>query len=295
MRVGSFVVTGENGGKADISIIPIMGPVGSEIDNVNRWRREIGLPPVTEGALGGVGQTVDVGPGKGRMFDLVSDQPKPGSQFKERTVVAVLTSSGATWYIKMRGDDPVVAGQKAVFTRFLKDLTFSDQSAPAAASVATTTPVAAGAASSTSADGLPNWKVPQGWVAEAPGSMVMAAFEVGGQGSQTKVMVSVFPGDVGGTFANINRWRGQMGLPPITEAELPQHTTTLDLGGTKAILADMRGKDARSGSPARMVAAIVPQGGRTWFYKLMGNEQIVEREKIAFVKFLSTARYPNDR
>jgi hypothetical protein len=40
-----------------------------------------------------------------------------------------------------------------------------------------------------------------------------------------------------------------------------------------------------------VVAAIIPQGGRTWFYKLMGNAQVVEKQKDAFTKFVQTAKY----
>jgi len=34
-------------------------------------------------------------------------------------------------------------------------------------------------------------------------------------------------------------------------------------------------------------------GDQTWFYKLMGDEKIVAREKDAFTKFVQTARYAN--
>jgi hypothetical protein len=40
------------------------------------------------------------------------------------------------------------------------------------------------------------------------------------------------------------------------------------------------------------VAVIVPQGGQTWFYKLMGSGQVVEREKDSFTKFVQAATYP---
>jgi hypothetical protein len=56
---------------------------------------------------------------------------------------------------------------------------------------------------------------------------------------------------------------------------------------------DMTGTDARTGQKARLIGAIVPQANQTWFYKLMGSEQIVAREKDAFSKFVQTAKYPN--
>ena len=48
MRYASFAVSGANGDKVDISIVTFPGTGGSDADNVNRWRRQIGLPPVEE-------------------------------------------------------------------------------------------------------------------------------------------------------------------------------------------------------------------------------------------------------
>jgi hypothetical protein len=38
---------------------------------------------------------------------------------------------------------------------------------------------------------------------------------------------------------------------------------------------------------------MVPRGGQTWYYKLMGSEQLVDREKDSFINFVKTAKYPN--
>jgi len=37
---------------------------------------------------------------------------------------------------------------------------------------------------------------------------------------------------------------------------------------------------------------MVPRADQTWFYKLMGDLQIVEREKQPFTKFVRTVQYP---
>ena len=92
---------------------------------------------------------------------------------------------------------------------------------------------------------------------------------------------------------NINRWRNQIGLPPAAEADLPKQIQSLDVEGGQAMLVDMTGTDPRSGQKTRLIGAIVPQGGQTWFYKLMGNEQVVEREREGFTRFLKTVKYSN--
>jgi len=45
MRYASFAVE-KNGEKADISVVTFPGVGGNDIDNVNRWRQQIGLPAV---------------------------------------------------------------------------------------------------------------------------------------------------------------------------------------------------------------------------------------------------------
>jgi hypothetical protein len=58
---------------------------------------------------------------------------------------------------------------------------------------------------------------------------------------------------------------------------------------------DFSGTDAKTGKPARLVGAIVPQSGQTWFYKLMGDEQIVAQQKDAFIEFIQSANYADAR
>ena len=50
MRYASFAAE-TNGEKADISVVTFAGDGGSDADNVNRWRQQIGLPAVEAGAL----------------------------------------------------------------------------------------------------------------------------------------------------------------------------------------------------------------------------------------------------
>ncbi len=87
--------------------------------------------------------------------------------------------------------------------------------------------------------------------------------------------------------ANVNRWRQQLGLDALPENELNKLVTPLDLSDGKATLVDLIGV----GEKTRLVGAIVPREGKTWFYKLMGDAQVVGREKEAFTKFVQTAKY----
>jgi len=110
---------------------------------------------------------------------------------------------------------------------------------------------------------------------------------------KAEISVSVLSGDGGGLLANMNRWRGQVGLAPVAESELDKQVSSLDVIGGKAMLVDMNGQNPETGQKVRLISAIVPREGLTWFYKLMGDEAAAGREKAAFIKFVQSARYPN--
>src|SRR5690348_14275732 len=38
MRLGSFLIVGKNGQKADVSVVPLTGDAGGDLANINRWR-----------------------------------------------------------------------------------------------------------------------------------------------------------------------------------------------------------------------------------------------------------------
>jgi hypothetical protein len=136
----------------------------------------------------------------------------------------------------------------------------------------------------------PVWHPPTNWIVAPPSPMVVKSFSIAGEQGQTaKVAVSAFPGEVGGTFANVNRWRAQIGLPPMEESALATVTQSLEVAGGKATLADLSNPE---GKAARLVAVIVPRGTNTWFYKLSGDTPVVAGEKAAFVKFVQTVVYP---
>ena len=102
-------------------------------------------------------------------------------------------------------------------------------------------------------------------------------------------------GTGGGLLANVNRWRGQLGLGAIGENDLAKLAQSLDVPGGKGTLVDITGVDAKTGAPTRLVGAIVAQSDQTWFYKLMGEGQIVAQQKDAFTKFIQSANYANAR
>src|ERR1043165_6209601 len=48
MRVASFSIAGKDGQAADVSVIPLPGINGKEVEVVNLWREQVRLPPIGE-------------------------------------------------------------------------------------------------------------------------------------------------------------------------------------------------------------------------------------------------------
>jgi hypothetical protein len=269
------------------------------LSNVNRWRGELGLAPVEE--IEKAPDTVSVDSQTGKLYDITGASA--------RTAVAAVPREGKTWFFKLKGDPATVAAAKPAFQEFLASVRFGGEigggPSPAVAVAPTASDPHAGlglqgvpdphgnpTAPETSAD-APQWKAPAQWVETAPRAMILKSFSVSGDsGAKAEITISFLQGSGGGLMANVNRWRGQLGQAPIEADQLDGLTETVaTLDGT-ATLVDFMGADAKTSRPARLVAAIVPHGEKTWFYKLMGDAKMVGGQKDNFVQFVKTVHYP---
>ena len=106
-------------------------------------------------------------------------------------------------------------------------------------------------------------------------------------GLKTEATVVALPGDSGGELANVNRWRGQIALPPTDEAGMAAARTTLTTKAGPASLYDFTGTGAVR---TRLIAVALNAGGTTWFFKLMGDAAATESARPAFLTLLKELR-----
>lgn len=133
------------------------------------------------------------------------------------------------------------------------------------------------------------WTPPSHWTAKPASAMRKGSYAIAGDaGASADLSITAFPGDVGGDLANVNRWRGQIQLPPIAVADLATTTTHLDYNGLHLTYVDLTSTSATA--PQRVLGAIVPHGEATWFFKLTGPAPLIAREQAAFADFLKTIR-----
>ena len=105
------------------------------------------------------------------------------------------------------------------------------------------------------------------------------------------VTLTTLAGKAGGSLANVNRWRSQAGLEPVTEAQLTESTKTVDAAGAKGTLVDLTGKDSDN-HPIRLLAIMAPRGESVWFIKMTGAPALVQRETTNLLELARTARLP---
>jgi hypothetical protein len=137
-----------------------------------------------------------------------------------------------------------------------------------------------------------HWKLPAGWEEAPPGQMRVASFKVKGEGKQqADVSVVPLPGLAGGDLNNVNRWRGQVGLPPLKEEEFAKLGQPIEIAGQPSQLYDQAGENAASGGKTRILGAVLHREGMAWFFKMTGDDALVAQQKPAFVEFLKSLSF----
>lgn len=136
----------------------------------------------------------------------------------------------------------------------------------------------------------PKWAaLPEGWSVGPENPMRKGSFVVPGpDGSKAELAVTVFPGNVGGLTANVNRWRGQIGLPPADEDSIRAAGKPAKVGPDEGLRFTMKSENGAKATDAVMV----PKDGSTWFLKLSGDAKAVEAAGDAFAKFISESKLP---
>ena len=302
IRVASFKID-ENGKQADVSVVPLGGMGGGDLANVNRWRGQVGLQPLTDDALAKLAEPVQVAGLAANLYDVVGNDT--GEADVQRILGAILHREDTVWFFKITGEAALVEKQKPALIQFLKSLQFAGPAAAPAMDMSqlppTHPPIAGmaaagqgGMAPAPDASEVPVWQVPADWQAGPLTQFLLAKFIIGGAGdARAEVNVSSLAGDGGGLQPNVNRWRQQLGLAPASENELSK-LPGFDVPGGKATLVDVSGTNPRTGQPGRLVGVVLPLGGQTWFYKLMGDAATVAAQKDALIKLVKSAKYPGN-
>ena len=148
----------------------------------------------------------------------------------DRMLAAIVPHGNTAWFFKLSGPSGAVGKQTETFDALVKSVTFPE-----------------------SAGGKPQWKLPTGWE-QKPGSqmrfatLVLPAESAADSGSKSpskplEVSVTSLPwssqGEADQLLANVNRWRGQMQLKPLTPTELSTETRSIALSNDAKLTATL--------------------------------------------------------
>lgn len=133
------------------------------------------------------------------------------------------------------------------------------------------------------------WDLPEGWIAQPGSGMRLATFLVPVGQTQVECSVIALGGPAGGVVANVNRWRGQIGLPAVDAAAVQSSAIRAEgkLGEFqyfKLINEDQPGK--------AFLAAILPAGERTLFIKIDAPAADLDAVESSFVDFCKSVKRP---
>ncbi|HAH98123.1 MAG TPA: hypothetical protein DCO70_02230 [Verrucomicrobiales bacterium] len=137
------------------------------------------------------------------------------------------------------------------------------------------------------------WVTPTNWSETEPSQFSLINFEARHGDNTATISVTKLAKNAG-LLNNVNRWRGQLGLEKIDQAELTETTRPFEVDGNSGTYIEMSG--TRDGRPAMTLGVIHSLSYRTlpeiWFYKITGNTDAVMKEKAAFEEYVRSARYP---
>ena len=135
------------------------------------------------------------------------------------------------------------------------------------------------------------WVKPEGWIEQPLSEMRLGSFKVdGSNATSADVSVTAFPGDAGGLAPNVNRWRGQLQLPPLEEDQLRQTIQRTEVEGVQTYLVDIQTSE-NAPKPSRILGAILETPDRTWFVKMTGNPELIENQRQKFLDFVKSFRF----
>jgi hypothetical protein len=122
---------------------------------------------------------------------------------------------------------------------------------------------------------------PKEWREAPPKMFTLAAFEV----TEGKQKVAITVSRAGGSkVANVNRWRGQLGLKPMPDDEVLKSLENISVGSRTGELVTLE-NDGQT-----MLGLMIPDGEQSVFVKLMGDAELAKKERARFDAFAKSLK-----
>jgi hypothetical protein len=134
-----------------------------------------------------------------------------------KRMLAVMVPRGQdVWFFKFFGPRRAVSEHEADFDSLIRSVKFQDKA---------NEPI--------------TWTTPEGWRQQLGGELRYATLRFGPKDEALEITISKLGREAARPRENIDRWRGQIGLPPISDEELRQLTDNLKVDGLPATRIDL--------------------------------------------------------
>lgn len=134
------------------------------------------------------------------------------------------------------------------------------------------------------------YTVPEGWSPAESSGLQKASFQVAEGTLSTEVSIMGMPGAATQLLPNVNLWRKQVGLGDTTQEELDKVLQPIEIGGRSGHYIQLTGP-SEAEQPLGLLAALVSHRDRTWFIKMLGDVELVQRQKDHFEGFLKSVTF----
>lgn len=286
MRMATVEV-GEGPDLLEVAVSQLPSPVGTLMGNVNRWRRQVGLEALSSDEFSRMvknresGFLLEIGIKKdprleGILFDIKGTMANGEVSPKRMLIAHMKDSFQRTWFVKALNTPVRIEQHIAELRAFIASFRLEGSAPPPP-------PEQSGAPLT--------WSTPAGWAEEAPSSgMITAAFTVGDAAAQAQITIMALGGDGGGALPNLNRWRRQVGLPPLDNPnQQKQHAVTID--GKQMAIFDITSADGSPSGQQRIFVGGLMHEGRTWYFKMRGPNAVVSANEQGFNELLKSIRF----
>ena len=243
---------------AQVSLTMLMGDGGGVRANIDRWRRQVGLAPMSQDEFLALKERTMFNQPATYVELEGSYEGMDGTRIAEAGLFGAVFARGqSALFVKMTGPSELLGAQRSAFLGFLDSLALADPSGAGAG--AGSAPGGGAGARAGAPESSLAWAAPYGWTEEAATSSFR---EVTFRKGAVEMYISVARG---GVLANINRWAGQLGLDPLDQAGLEALETTSMMGLTATVfegVGALQGmRDPAPKPDQRMLAAIAESGG----------------------------------
>lgn len=143
----------------------------------------------------------------------------------DQMLAAMVWRDGSAWFYKVTGPNAAVREQAEAIEKFVGEVRYDPST------------------------GQPTWDSPPGWRTRfaTPGDIRYATVEIETSGAPLTLSVIQLPLPAGAEtrdfeLSNVNRWRGQMGLPAVDLAQLDNVVTRRKFGDAESIVVRIEGR-----------------------------------------------------